>query len=227
MAAASETRRSDVIPFTSRPLTRQPGLLTERHWFMSDETKLVEYLKWVTARPAAGQGAAARGRGRAAEPGGDRGDGFAGCQEVSARRKTSGDCSPKGVTRSPRSPPIAAGTSTRWHPRSWVWARPATVGSSRVWRSSTPGSSASRRAKRWRWIRSSACCWRPRGRRSSAPGWIRSRCAASRTGVFVGVAGADYTNLVFDAAEDVQGHALTGLDDLKCRIGACGVFVRA
>ena len=33
----------------------------------------------------------------------------------------------------------------------------------------------------------------------------------SRTGVFIGVSGADYTNLVLNAAEDVQGHALTGL----------------
>ncbi|WP_405792567.1 type I polyketide synthase [Streptomyces sp. NBC_01506] len=33
----------------------------------------------------------------------------------------------------------------------------------------------------------------------------------SRTGVFFGVSGADYTNLVLNAAEDVQGHALTGL----------------
>ena len=35
--------------------------------------------------------------------------------------------------------------------------------------SSTPGSSGSARARRWRWTRSSGCCWRRRGRRSSAP----------------------------------------------------------
>ena len=42
--------------------------------------------------------------------------------------------------------------------------------SSTRWRSSTPGSSASRRGRRWRWTRSSGCCWRGCGRRSSVPG---------------------------------------------------------
>ena len=44
-------------------------------------------------------------------------------------------------------------------PPSWT-ARPG----------STPGSSASRRARRSRWTRSSGCCWRARGRRWSGPG---------------------------------------------------------
>ena len=35
---------------------------------------------------------------------------------------------------------------------------------------STPSSSASPRARRWRWIRSSAFCWRAPGRRSRMPG---------------------------------------------------------
>ena len=34
-------------------------------------------------------------------------------------------------------------------------------------------SSGSRRARRWRWTRSSGCCWRRRGRRSSAPASTR------------------------------------------------------
>ena len=36
--------------------------------------------------------------------------------------------------------------------------------------SSTPSSSGSPRARRWPWTRSSGCCWRPPGRRSSGAG---------------------------------------------------------
>ena len=43
------------------------------------------------------------------------------------------------------------------------------------------------RARRWRWTRSSGCCWRPPGRRSSGPASTRRRCAAAATGVFAGV----------------------------------------
>ena len=39
---------------------------------------------------------------------------------------------------------------------------------------STPRSSGSRPARRWRWIRSSVCCWKCRGRRWSGPGSTRS-----------------------------------------------------
>ena len=42
------------------------------------------------------------------------------------------------------------------------------------------------RARRWRWTRSSGCCWRPPGRRSSAPASTRTSLRGSRTGVFVG-----------------------------------------
>ena len=43
------------------------------------------------------------------------------------------------------------------------------------------------RARRWPWTRSSGCCWRRPGRRSSAPASTRDRCAAAPTGVFAGV----------------------------------------
>ena len=47
-------------------------------------------------------------------------------------------------------------------------------------------SSASRRARRRAWTRSSGCCWRRAGRRSSAPGSRPSALTGSGTGVFVG-----------------------------------------
>ena len=49
-----------------------------------------------------------------------------------------------------------------------------------TWPASTRGSSASARARRWPWTRSSGCCWRPPGRRSSGPASSRRRCAAAR-----------------------------------------------
>jgi NAD(P)-dependent dehydrogenase (short-subunit alcohol dehydrogenase family) len=47
-------------------------------------------------------------------------------------------------------------------------------------------SSASARARHSPWTRSSDCCWKPPGRRWSAPGSTRTR-RGSRTGVFTGV----------------------------------------
>ena len=47
--------------------------------------------------------------------------------------------------------------------------------SSTRWRSSTRGSLASRRGRRWRWTRSSGCCWRWCGRRWSVRGYDRRR----------------------------------------------------
>ena len=41
-------------------------------------------------------------------------------------------------------------------------------------------SSGSARARRWRWTRSSGCCWRPPGRRSSAPASTRPSLRGSR-----------------------------------------------
>ena len=42
------------------------------------------------------------------------------------------------------------------------------------------------RARRSPWTRSSGCCWRSRGRRSSAPASTRTSLRGSRTGVFAG-----------------------------------------
>ena len=51
------------------------------------------------------------------------------------------------------------------------------------------GSSGSARGRRWRWIRSSGCCWRCAGRRSSGPASTRSRCEGPRLGYSPGRAG--------------------------------------
>ena len=51
------------------------------------------------------------------------------------------------------------------------------------------GCSGSRRVRRWRWIRSSGCCWRRRGRCSSGRASIRLSVRGSRTGVFAGIDG--------------------------------------
>lgn len=57
-------------------------------------------------------------------------------------------------------------------------ATPDRVGSCTTPRSSTAGCSGSRRGRRWRWIHSSGCCWRPPGRRWSGPASTRCRCGA-------------------------------------------------
>ena len=58
--------------------------------------------------------------------------------------------------------------------------------------SSIPGSSGSARGRRWRWTRSSGCCWRCAGRHWSGPGSTRRRCAAARPGCSPGPTPTDY-----------------------------------
>ena len=48
------------------------------------------------------------------------------------------------------------------------------------------------RARRSRWTRSSGCCWRARGRRSSGPGIDPRRCAAAGPACSSGINGQDY-----------------------------------
>ena len=92
------------------------------------------------------------------------------------------------------------------------------VGSSTTRRCSTRGSSGSRRVRRWRWIRSSGCCWRRRGRRSERGGIDPGSLRGGRTGVFVGSNGQDYVALLLDAARGRRGAP----GDRGTRIGDLG-----
>ena len=84
---------------------------------------------------------------------------------------------------------------------------------------STPRPSGSRRARRWRWTRSSGCCSRPRGRRSSDAGIDPTSLRGSRTGVFTGVIHEDYGPPVGSPVlqDDAEGHACLGARRACCR----------
>nr|BBJ47892.1 hypothetical protein SAVMC3_05210 [Streptomyces avermitilis] len=106
----------------------------------------------------------------------------AGIRAGCVHRRTCGTWWRPVVTRSATSRRTAAGTwrtsTTRTRMRGGRRTRVAVDSCTRRG-SSTRGSSGSARGRPWRWIRSSACCWRPRGRRSSGPASTRSRCAAA------------------------------------------------
>ena len=94
--------------------------------------------------------------------------------------------------------------------------------------SSTPGSSGSARARRWRWIPSSDCCWKSPGRRSKTRASIPSRCAGSQTGVFVGVDATTTTasGLAGSASRGARGLLADGRRRQR-RLGPCRLYVRA
>ena len=73
-------------------------------------------------------------------------------------------------------------------------------------------SSASRRARRWPWTRSSGCCWRPRGRRSSAPGSTRPRCAAAAPASSSASCTRTTPRGCTSPPDGVEGYLLTGND---------------
>ncbi len=72
----------------------------------------------------------------------------------------------------------------------------------------TRASSASARARRWRWIPSSGCCWRCAGRRSRPPGSTPPRCAAAARRVRR--RGLQRVRGGRRRAEGVDGYLLTG-----------------
>ncbi len=106
-------------------------------------------------------------------------------------RRACGLCWRKGATASPTSRTTAAGPA--WTPSTSATSvrrtarRPSTTcvwaASSTMSRASMRSSSVCRRVRRWRWIRSSGCCWSRRGRRWSGRGSIRGRCEAAGWGV--------------------------------------------
>ena len=71
-------------------------------------------------------------------------------------------------------------------------------------------SSGSRRVRRWRWIRSSGCCWRSRGRRWSGRGSIRLRCGAARPACSSGSCTTTTAPGCSEAADGVEGYLGTG-----------------
>ncbi|CAM4279051.1 hypothetical protein KIPE111705_46455 [Kibdelosporangium persicum] len=83
-------------------------------------------------------------------------------------RRACGSWCPGVVTLCPGHPRIAAGG----FPVSREGSSPARP-------TSTRASSASHRVRPWRWTRSSACCWRLRGKPSSARASTRSPCVAA------------------------------------------------
>ncbi len=84
------------------------------------------------------------------------------------------------------------------------------AGSSTTPASSTRRSSGSARARRWRWTRSSGCCWRRPGRRSRTPGIDPASLRGSRHG---GVRGRQLhpTTAAASAGDgSPEGYRLTG-----------------
>ena len=76
--------------------------------------------------------------------------------------------------------------------------------------SSMPRSSASRRARRWRWTRSSGCCSRSPGRPSNAPASTRTRCAAAEPACSSASSVPGLRARRSAGARRLEGHLVTG-----------------
>ena len=100
--------------------------------------------------------------------------------------------------------------STTPTPTTRVPATCARAGSCTGSRTSTRSSSGSAPARRRRWIPSSGCCSKPRGRRSNARASRRARCAAARPAVFAGTTSQDYAARSLAALDSSEGYLLTG-----------------
>ncbi len=122
----------------------------------------------------------------------------AACPAACARPRTCGGWSTRGGTRSPNPRRTGAGPCR------------CAAGSSPTRETSTPRSSGSHLARRWPWIRSSGCCWRPRGRRSNARASTRFPCGAANTGVFVGATAQEYGPRMAEGGAGEAGYLLTG-----------------
>ena len=86
-------------------------------------------------------------------------------------------------------------------------------GSSTTSRASTLSSSGSASGRRSRSIRSTDCCWKPRGRRWSRPVWIQGRWPGRRQPCSFGSVTQDYLVLTIGAGALVGPHAVTGVNN--------------
>ncbi len=146
-------------------------------------------------RPA--QGAPPGARARAAQAGADRdrGDELPLPRDREPARGAVAAWSAPRQTRSPSCPPTAVGTwSGCTTPTPNVPAPPtvAAEASCGTWPGSTPASSGSVHAKRWKWTRSSGCSWRLTWEALEDAGIDPTSLAGTATGVFTGAFHQDY-----------------------------------
>ena len=123
--------------------------------------------------------------------------------------------SPTAATRSRRSPPTAAGTSVRRR-RRLATRRRLPLRRRRVRRRLLRDLAA---RGRWRWTRSSGCCWRPRWEAFERAGIDPASLRGSETGVFVGRHGAGLRRPPARGRDALDGYLLTGTASVAVRPG--------
>ena len=104
----------------------------------------------------------------------DRGDELPSAERSDEPGELLGAAGGRGRGRGPAADALEPGVVAAvgdWPRGAWL----EKAASSKRWRNSTPGSSASRRGRRSRWTRSSGCCWRWCGRRWSVRAYDRRR----------------------------------------------------
>ena len=180
---------------------------------MANEHKLRDYLKRAIADRTRSRQRAARGRGGRHGADRDHRHGLPVPGRRVIRRRSCGTLLAAGRRRRdglPRRPRLGSRRSTGPDRVRTATSRRQRRFPRRRRPTSTPGSSGSRRARRWRWTRSSGCCWRRPGRRSSGPGIDPARCAAARPACSSAACASGYGSPAPGAARASTGYLLTG-----------------